>query len=325
MAKKSSVSHPASNHRLSRTDMKRIVHRKMPDGSFRIVQPFHISMEGLEKAVLCRDDQDYDALVKILCVCARRKNVVIVVYVVVSNHCHTAVLAVSQKEADAFGQEAKRMYSMWFSRRYRERQTLQKMDVKAICLDTDWYVRNALAYILRNALDNGCNVTEYKWSGYRAMFLQDKMKRNACRPVSTLTKLERRSIMHTADRLADVGWQIDDDGRLIPSSICDYSYLEQAFENDQAFFLKTIGGQNSAEMKLRLVDNPRKLLIDSEFYKMVNESSERWFQACLGQLSLNQKTRLIPYIRRTMRTTIPQLARTFGLERETVTKILNSQ
>ncbi len=39
--------------------------------------------------------------------------------------------------------------------------------------------------------------------------------------------------------------------RLIPSTICDSAYLEQAFENDQAFFLKIIGAQNPAEMKTK--------------------------------------------------------------------------
>ena len=92
--------------------MRRIVTRKLPDGSIRHVQPFHISMEGLEKTILCRDDQDYDAMVKILCVCARRKNVLIIVYAVVSNHSHVAVLAARHSEAFAFGQEAKRIYSM---------------------------------------------------------------------------------------------------------------------------------------------------------------------------------------------------------------------
>ena len=84
--------------------MRRIVHRKLPDGNFRNVQPYHVSMEGMKTAVLCRDDDDYDALVKIICVCARRKNVIIVVYAVVSNHCHAAVLAASQEAADSFGQ-----------------------------------------------------------------------------------------------------------------------------------------------------------------------------------------------------------------------------
>ena len=305
--------------------MKRIVHRKLPDGSFRNVQSYHVSMEGMEKVVLCRDDADYDALVKILCICARRKNVIIVVYAVVSNHCHAAVLAASQEAADSFGQEAKRMYSMWFSRRYGEQGTLQKMDVKAIVLDSEWYVRNALAYILRNALDNGCNVNEYRWSGYRAMFGKDGKEMASGRMVSGLTKQECRMLMHTGDKLHDVGWRIDAEGQLIPSSFCDHEYLEQAFEHDQAFFLKTIGGQNAAELKVKLIDNPRMRLSDSEFYKVVNETAERWFQTDLSRLSIQQKARLLPYLRRTMRTSIPQLARTLGISRDRIEEMLGKR
>ena len=305
--------------------MRRIVPRILPDGNVRYVQPFHVSMEGMEKLVLCRDDNDYDAFVKVLCVCARRKNVVIIVYAVVSNHCHAAVLAIDQASAAAFGQEVKRMYSMWFSRKYDEQRALQKMDVKAICLDTDWYVRNALAYIPRNALDNGCIVNEYLWSGYRAMFEKDRAARSAGRRVADLTKVERRSIMHTGDVLNDVGWRLDADDRMIPSSFCDYEFLEQAFENDQAFFLKTIGGQNAAEMQLKLIDNPRKMLTDSEFYKVVNETAERWFQTDLSHLSVQQKVRMLPYLQRTMRTTVPQLARTVGLRRDQVAESLGKR
>lgn len=35
-------------------------------------------MEGLERTILCRDEEDYDAMVKILCVSARRKIVVMI-------------------------------------------------------------------------------------------------------------------------------------------------------------------------------------------------------------------------------------------------------
>lgn len=305
--------------------MRRIVHRKLPDGRFRNVQPFHVSMEGLEKTILCRCDNDYDAMVKILCVCARRKNVLIIVYAVVSNHCHIAVLAATQADADAFGQEAKRMYSMWFSRQYGEHQRLQKVDVKAVCLDSDWYVRNALAYILRNALDNGCNVNEYRWSAYRAMFSDDEAKTSAGRRVATLTKAERRKLMHTGDSLKDVAWRLDSENRLIPYSFCDCDYLEQAFEHDQAFFLKTIGGQNAAEMQWKLVEGPRKMLVDSDFYKIVNEISQRWFQTELSGLSFERKIRLIPYLKRTMKTTVPQMARTFSLSRDQVSAILGKE
>lgn len=279
-------------------------------------------MEGLERTILCRDEEDYDAMVKILCVSARRKNVLLVIYAVVSNHCHAVVLARYQQDADDYGEEVKRMAAMWFSRKYGESGVLKGTDVKAICLDSDWYVRSALAYVPRNALDNGCNVNEYPWSGYRAMFSQDVSKRVSARQVSSLPRDEMRRIMHTGDKLKDVPWLLDDSGRLIPSSICDSAYLEQAFGNDQSFFLRTIGSLNPAEMNQKLIDNPRKRLTDSEFYKHTAAVSLRWFKAELSRLSLEQKARLIPYISRTMKTSVPQLARTFGLDRGVIRKML---
>ena len=236
--------------------MRRTVERRLPDGTIRTVQPFHISMEGLETAILCRDDKDYDALVKILCVAAKRKNVIVVIYVVVSNHCHAGLLATSQTSADEYGQEVKRIYSMWFTRKYGENNVLRRVDIKAIILDSDSYVRNALAYIPRNAIDNGCNVNEYEWSGYRAMF-SGRNGVNGVR-VKLLTKRDRERLMHTGDRLTDTEWVLDDKNRLIPASWCDTDYLEQAFEHDAAFFLKAIGNQNSAEMHQKLVENPRE-------------------------------------------------------------------
>ena len=74
------------------------------------------------------------------------------------------------------------MYSMWFSRKYGEKGVLRRIQTSAIWLDSDWYVRNALAYVPRNALDNGCNVDEYRWSGYSAMFRKASVPSG--RPVS---------------------------------------------------------------------------------------------------------------------------------------------
>ena len=68
--------------------MLRAVVREMPDGSTRYVYPFHLSLEGLEKAIICRDEEDYDVLVKYIFLCGLKKNVIIVTYVVVSNHLH---------------------------------------------------------------------------------------------------------------------------------------------------------------------------------------------------------------------------------------------
>ena len=128
--------------------------------------------------------------------------------------------------------------------------------------------------------------------------------------------------MHTGDNLKDVPWLIDADGALDPGSFCDMSYLEQVFENDAAFFLKTVGGQNAAELRQKLIDQPRKMMTDADFFKNVNDICLRWFERPIHELPVEKKARIIPYLWRTMRTTIPQLARTMGLERDTIASFL---
>lgn len=307
-----------TNHLLP---MKRVVVRILPDGITARVFPFHVSIKGLETAVLCRNDADYDTMVKVLCISARRCNVIIVIYAVVSNHCHAAILARCQEDADAFCRDIKKIYSMYFSRKYGIRNILHRIECKAVFIDSDWYVRNTLAYIPRNALDNGCNINDYEWSGYRAMFSRHE-ETAKYRKVASLTQRERLAIMHTGDDLRNVSWLIDEKNRLVPWSFCDTDYLEQAFENDQSFFLKTIGGQNSSELRYSLEEKPYVILPDGDFLKLAEETCRRWFNQGLEELSVDKKIRLIPYLYHTCKTTIPQLSRIFGLQREQVERIV---
>ncbi len=67
-------------------------YRELPDGTITRVYPFHVSLQGLEARILSREDSDYDAFVKYLCLSARRRNVILVIYAVVSNHSHCVIL-----------------------------------------------------------------------------------------------------------------------------------------------------------------------------------------------------------------------------------------
>ena len=297
--------------------MRRVVPRVLPNGELRNVQPFHVMIKGLETVILCRDDEDYDVFVKYIAICARRKNVIVVIYIVVSNHCHVAVLAQTQNDADSFAQELKRMYSQWFSSKYHEPKTLRGVDSRALWLDNEWYVRNALAYIPRNALDNQGTVHEYPWSGFNAMFSTAGVPAGS-KKVSSLTARETQSIMHTRDKLSDVQWLLDSRKHIVPASICDTDYLEQAFNHDQAFFLKTVGALNAAQMQEILEEAPYIMLPDSEFLKVLEDISGRWFGQGIAVLPIEKKLRILPYIWRTRKTTVPQLARALGLNQDTV-------
>lgn len=288
------------------------------------VQPFHISMKGLEKAILCRDDDDYSVMVKYIAVCAKRKNVIVVIYCIVSNHCHVAILASTHQEACNYADELKRAYAQWFQIKYREKQILKKTDIQALFLDNDWYVRNALAYIPHNALDNGCPIDLYRWSGYQAMF-RTKGQAPKGLPVNKFSRREQDRIMHTRESLKDVPWLVDADGDLIPETFCDNEYLEQVFNHDQAFWLKTIGSLNTAEMEEKLVDAPRRMLPDTDFRKELEDIAQRWFSQTLASLTQEKKKRLLLYIWRTHKTSVKQLARMLGMEHEEVSNAIRAR
>ena len=165
---------------------ERICFRRLPDGSLRKVFPFHVSLEGMAQLALCRDEEDYDMMVKYTFICARRKNVIVVIYIAMSNHGHATILACSQEDADAFKDEWLRMYSQYFSHKYRQRKVLRNTSAVALYLDSDWYLRNTLAYVPKNALDAMSRVEDYRWSGYRGMFCQAKTPAGRFTPIAVI-------------------------------------------------------------------------------------------------------------------------------------------
>ena len=273
----------------------------------------------MAEIVLCRDHEDYDVMVKCIFVCARRKNVIVVIHIVMSNHGHATILATGQDDADAFKVEWLRMYSQYFSKKYRQRKVLRHTSAVALYLDSDWYVRNTLAYVPKNALDAMSRVEDYRWSGYRGMFCQGRAP-NGFRRADTLTRREKEACFHTHDSLAGLPWIVNIDGELEPATACDHAYLEAAFGNDQAYFLKTIGMVNMAEMQQKLVDNPRQRQNDTEMIKTIDDISNAWFKCGILELSRDKKVRLLPYIYRCYRTSVAQLARCFGMDPDEVAR-----
>lgn len=300
---------------------ERITTRQLPDGFVSKVYPFHISLEGMESVVLCRTPDDYDTMIKYFHVCTWVNNVLVIIDVAMSNHGHLAVLAMDLDSARRAGESIKKNYSQYFTWKYGERRTLLRADVNVQYLDSDWYLRNTLAYIPRNALDAGSSVEEYPWSSYRAMFQKNGKFREG-RKVALLSRRDKESLFHTHADLKDVPWRVDRSGRLDPASACDIAYLEDAFNHDQAFFLKTIGTVNCAEMHQKLVSGPRQRQKDDEFYLTVMEIADRWFHKSPAELSLEMKTRLLPYLWRCYRTSPHQLARCLRLDLRQVEEIL---
>lgn len=284
--------------------------------------PFHISMEGMESALLCRDDEDYDHLQKSFYLSAYRHNCLVVAEIAMSNHGHAGVLATDMMSAKSTGEMIKKRHSQYLSWKYGETGILSRSGISVKYLDSDWYVRNALAYIPRNAADAQSRVEDYPWSSYRGVFVNGRCPA-AVRRVADLSRREREALFRTHMDLSGVPWLLNADGRLEPASACDYQYLESAFGNDQAFFLKTIGSVNLAEMQQMLVQNGRMRQKDTEMLAIIASLAGKWFKTSIPELTPEQKARLLPYLYRCYRTSVPQLARCLQMPRDLVSSLLS--
>ena len=281
------------------------------------VYPFHISLEGMESVLLCRDEEDFDVMQKYFYVCSWVNNVIVIIDIEMSNHGHLAVLADSLDSAVRAGEAIKKNHSQYLTYKYGEKSVLARSEVKVLYLDSDRYLRNALAYIPRNALDAGCRIEDYRWSSYNAMFSKVPADTRAMQ-VSALTRRDKESYFHTHADLSRVPWKISTSGLLLPETACDHKYLEDAFLGDQAFFLRTIGGLNFAEMHEILVTGPRTRQNDATFYITVTDISNRWFGKDVPSLSREQKLRILIHLYRTHNTTPAQLARCLQMKRDEV-------
>ena len=142
---------------------ERVVTRTLPDGLSARFFPFHISLEGLESNLLCRDDEDYDVVEKYIFISALECGVDVIIHVVMSNHAHVSVLATSLEATRRAANELKRRCSMYISRKYGENNVLLGTSVDVQMLDNNWYVRSVLAYIPRNVAEIGCRIEDYPW------------------------------------------------------------------------------------------------------------------------------------------------------------------
>lgn len=287
-----------------------------------MVSPFHVSLEGLESATICRDEEDYDVMVKNIFLCARRRNVIVIIYAVVSNHAHIAVLGKDLISTKRFSDHLKQVQSMWLHRKYGDEKILFRKKADISIIDTVQYARNVLAYIPRNALDNGAkNIYEYKWTGFRAMFSENTPSPGMIH-VKSLSTREIARYLHTGDRLSDVGWYLNADGTLDPEGACDSNYLESVFNHDQTFFLRAIGSVNSSEMNYQSFVAKSRKMNDAEFLNTVNELSREWYHKDARDLPPEGKARFIEYLKKKYFLSVPQVARCLNMKREDVSVLL---
>lgn len=300
---------------------QRICTRKLPDGSIATVYPFHVCTKGPEDRVFFRDEDDLRTAHNLMPICGKRTNVSIVTDCVLTTHVHAMLLAKTYDDAQNFIDSYKISASRILSKKYGPGAYFQDIKSKPIFLEDNYHVRNTICYVPRNSIDMGIKVDDYRWSAYRALFRKGRID-VPVKKVSEMTARETRAIFKTGDILKDVPWLVTEDGCIEPASYCDYSYAEEAFDNDITYFTRILGLTDDDQMEEELVNKPRRLLSTKELLKEIEVMSIKRYGIGPSLMTVSQKIPLIKSIYYSSRTTPAQLARCFGLTKADVEEIL---
>lgn len=294
----------------------------LPDGELSTVFPFHVCSKGPEDKVIFRDDEDLRVAHNYIPICARRANVIVASDCVLNTHFHSLVLARNYEDANSFANKFKMSASDYLKNKYaNSTEPFRHIDSAPLLIEDNRYLRNVICYIYKNAHDMGARIDEYKWSSYSSVF-QASTNSHDARAVSKMTAREVRNVLRTGDNLHSVNWLLDQEGRIVPSSYCDWEYVESAFNNDLAFFTKILGLTDDAQMEQMLVTDHVDKVSVPELILIAEDKSQSLYHKPVPDLTISQKIPIIKRMYHSLRTTPNQLARCFGLPREKVNEIL---
>lgn len=303
----------------------RITGKTLPDGNFATVYPFHVTTEGLEDRVICITDTDLRTAFNLIPICAHRANVIVVAAIVLNTHMHTFILARNYEDAWQFIVEYKMSLSKCITNSYGKGKHIniyKNVNSKPILLEDNYHVRNTICYIFKNALDVGATVDGYKWSSFKSIFTKGGMPPGA-HSVSLMRYREVRVQFRTDSIPKGVPWKVCLDGMIAPSSFCDWKYAEEAFMGDMDFFLKVLGNVDSRQMDVQMVVNPQKRLSLEELMKVIDSKSRDKYKKDAAELTYEQKIPLVKKVFYSTKSSVPQLARCFGIRKDRLAEILN--
>lgn len=292
--------------------------RRLPKGGISTVFPFHVSTKG-EKVVF-RTEDDLRVAFNLIPICALRANVIVVVPCVLNTHFHSVILARTYEDAKRFANGFKLSASMCITQKYGPgMEAFRDVESKPLLLEDDRHLRNAICYVLGNAMDTGATVDSYTWSGYSALFHGGIV--NGYR-VSEMTRREIREVLKADISLKDVPWTIDDDGIIEPASFCDWRYAESAFYGDVNYFAKVLGSVDRDQMDQEMIHDPSRKKSVEELLRDIEARSQRRYALPLSSLNPAQKIPILKAVNYSNNITVKLLARLFEMPEEKVSAIL---
>lgn len=282
-----------------------------------------------------RDNEDYVTGINYLAVCQialnqiapnqitpnqiTPKKIEIIAFCLMSNHLHIVAKgenAILKKFIISF----KRRYSMWLARKYNEHKILHRTAFTIKEVDSTEYLKQVIAYVLRNPIAAGINVSpfQYKWSSASCYFRQKDI---GSKKIQTwLTGNGIRRIFKTRTLIID-GINIIDGEMADLMSFVKFTEVEAIFKTARAL-MYFMSKDNDNEIELEMNTLKKVSYNDSTVINAIRQICEKKFQTSqINALGIHEKCSLVKYMKKNFNSSPKQIARILSLRLQTIAQI----
>lgn len=283
---------------------------------------WHFCTDGNSIDRIFDDRYDFQKGMNRIFVVWRKYKITILAFCLMDTHVHF-ILYGTYEECNKFIHDYLKLTSMHITKRHKEQKKLLRIPVSHQLIDNEFYLKNAICYVIKNAPVGGIasNAYDYPWGSGALYFRKDSewsspawidSKSRTYTLLGNLNVLDRRELLGCRDVDFPANTKIIN-GIVFPGEYTAYQIVERVFRSHKSFnyFLcrgkeediESIGGQLS-----------RLSIPMAEMRQYRNEFCQKLFNAnSIRTLNTQQRIRLARTLRSKYNSSLKQICRLCGL------------
>ena len=281
---------------------------------------YHVSSHGLEKNDIFKNREDFIAGMNDVAICLIGCPISILAFCLMSNHFHF-ILYGTYEECRIFVQEYKRKCAMRMRRSAGEVKGLKGVQVQIDEIDSMEYLRNAIAYVLRNPLAAGIFLMpyHYPWSSASLYFSNHAVMGGEL--LCAMSERKRNRILKSCLSVPD-NYRIDAQGVILPGCYVDVQAVERIFGHPSRL-MHFLARKIESDIELHMGIADKVIMTDQDILTQLPVLiREHFSKDCLEQLSVEQRIKLCPLLKRNFGAGAKQIARLTRLGVDVVAKLV---
>lgn len=198
---------------------------------------YHICTDGLSRKLLFRDRNDYIYGMNDIPACLQLIEGEIICFSLMPNHVHF-IVHTSAENAKRFIENYKKRLSGRLMRKYNEPHSLSRLGTLIKDIDSEDYLKTAIAYVLRNPLAANmvCLPNTYRWGSGYLYFRQSEITlcTNRTQRLGELTRRKMWEYTGVRSELPE-NYTIDNEGVILPENYINPKIAERIFGSPKQF------------------------------------------------------------------------------------------